>query len=66
MAFLTKAQHAEILHNYYLTHYGEQDTDRWYEQPAVNVRVFGRGRTIVTLKSHVLTGIITEQTEEQP
>lgn len=64
MSLLSKAQFAEILQQYYLEHYGANEADIWYDQPAVNVWVFGRGGKIVTLKSHVLTGEVTEQTEE--
>ena len=46
------------LYNYYMENYGERDTDVWYEQPAVNVWVFGRDGKIITLKSHILTGEI--------
>ena len=60
MSLLTKNQFAEILHEYYLSNYGERDTDIRYDQPAVNVRVFGRDGKIITLKSHVLTGEVTE------
>ena len=64
MSLLLKAQFTEILQQYYLENYGANEADIWYEQPAVNVRVFGREGKIVTLKSHVLTGAVTEQTEE--
>lgn len=61
---LTKDKLNESLSEYYKNHYGEKDTDIWYEQPAVNVWVFGRDGKIITLKSHVLTGEVTEQVEE--
>ena len=64
MSLLTKTQFQEILRQYYIEHYGEQASDKWYEQPAINVWVFGRDEKIITLKSHVLTGDITEQIEE--
>lgn len=51
------------LYKYYVENYGERDTDIWYEQPAVNVWVFGRDGKIITLKSHVLTGEIEEKIE---
>ena len=63
MGFLDKEKHAVNLHKYYVEKYGERETDTWYEQPAVNVWVFCRDKTIVTLKSHVLTGEVTEQIE---
>lgn len=64
MELLTKAQFAEILHQYYLDHFGKRNTDTWYEPPAVNVRVFARNGKLITLKSHVLTGEVTVQSEE--
>jgi len=63
MKLLTKEQFNEALYDYYTLHYGEKDTDKWYEQPAVNVWVFERDNKIITLKSHVLTGKVTEQVE---
>ena len=35
MNILNKEMYTKILHEYYLTHYGEKETDIWYEQPAV-------------------------------
>ena len=64
MHLLSGSHLSELLHQYYLTHYGFRESDVWYEQPAVNVWVFGRDGKIITLKSHVLTGEVTEQTEE--
>lgn len=64
MNILNKEMYVKKLHEYYLTRYGENETDIWYEQPAVNVWVFGRDNKIVTLKSHVLTGEVTEQIEK--
>ena len=63
MKLLTKEQHNNNLYEYYVEHFGERDADEWYEQPAVNVWVFGRDGKIVTLKSHVLTGEVTERIE---
>ena len=51
------------LYKYYVENYGERDTDIWYEQPAVNVWVFGRDGKIITIKSHILTGEIEEKVE---
>ena len=65
MNILDKEIYAKKLHEYYLTHYGEKETDTWYEQPAVNVWVFGRDNKIITLKSHILTGEVTEQIEKK-
>ncbi|MBR6816347.1 MAG: hypothetical protein IKM60_02450 [Clostridia bacterium] len=64
MGLLSKSQYAENLRRYYLEHYGERDTDIWYPQPAVNVWVFGREGKIIALKSHILTGIVTEKRED--
>ena len=64
MNILNKEMYARNLREYYLKHYGEKETDIWYEQPAVNVWVFGRDNKIITLKSHVLTGEVTEQIEK--
>ena len=63
MGFLNKEQFNNNLYKYYMEHYGERDTDKWYEQPAVNVWVFGRDGKIITLKSHILTGEVTEHIE---
>ena len=62
---LTKDKLNESLSEYYKKHYGEKDTDIWYEQPAVNVWMFGRKDKIITLKSHILTGEVTEFKEDK-
>lgn len=59
MAVFDKELYNRNLYKYYIEHYGERDTDEWYEQPAVNVWVFGRDGKIITLKSHILTGEIS-------
>lgn len=64
MAFFDKELYNRNLYNYYMEHYGERETDTWYDQPAVNVWVFGRDGKIITLKSHILTGEIEVFTEE--
>lgn len=64
MAILNKEQLNNYLYEYYVEHYGERDTDIWYEQPAVNVWVFGRDGKFISLKSHILTGEVTEHIEE--
>ena len=63
MAIFDKELYNRNLYEYYVKHYGERDTDKWYEQPAVNVWVFGRDGKIITLKSHILTGEITVSVE---
>lgn len=60
---LDKKEYAERLREFYLRNYGERESDVWYEQPAVNVWVFSREGRIVTLKSHVLTGSVSEYSE---
>ena len=64
MAILNKEKLEQCLNEYYEEHYWRQNTDIWYEQPAVNVWVFGRDGKIITLKSHLLTGAVTEKIEE--
>ncbi|MBP3484037.1 MAG: hypothetical protein J6K00_02965 [Oscillospiraceae bacterium] len=64
MAILDKEKLEQCLNEYYEEHYGRQNTDIWYEQPAVNVWVFGRDGKIITLKSHLLTGAVSEKIEE--
>ena len=63
MEILKKEQFNEQLYKYYKEHYGEKDTDVWHEQPAVNVWVFCRDGKYITLKSHILTGEVTEKIE---
>lgn len=65
MKILTKEQLANYLYEYYKENYGEEETDVWYEQPAVNVWVFGRNNKIITLKCHILNGEVTEKTEDK-
>jgi len=65
MKILSNEKLNVALGRYYKEHYGERETDVWYEQPAANVWVFGRGDKIITLKSHILTGEVSEQTEEK-
>ena len=63
MNILTKDEFNQKLHEYYLEHYGERDTDVWYDQPAVNVWVFKRDGKYISLKAHILTGEIEEFVE---
>lgn len=60
---LKKEDFDENLRKYYQEHYGKRDTDIWYEQPAVNVWVFERDGKFITLKSHILTGVVDEHIE---
>lgn len=61
MSIFDKELYEKSLREYYENNYGNCETDIWYEQPAVNVWVFGRDNKIITLKSHILTGEVTEQ-----
>lgn len=61
---LEKEELNNYLYQYYIEHYGERDTDEWLEQPAVNVIVFKRDGKYISLKSHILTGKVTEHIEE--
>lgn len=54
MSLFDKEAYNRALQAYYDEHYGAREEDVWYDQPAVNVWVFGRDGTIVTLKSHIL------------
>ncbi len=60
---LTEKQLHNRLDKYYKEHYGERDTDGWYVNPAVNVWMFERDGKIITLKCHILTGEVTEQSQ---
>lgn len=64
MSIFDKELYAKNLREYYVNNFGEKETDIWYEQPAVNVWVFGRDNKIITLKSKILTGEVTEKIEE--
>lgn len=65
MEILTKEQLGNNLYEYYKENYGEKETDVWYEQPSLNVWVFGRDEKIITLKCHILNGKITEKIENK-
>lgn len=60
---LTKEELNNHLYKYYVENYGERDTDEWFEKPAVNVIVFKRDGKYISLKSHILTGKVTEHIE---
>ena len=64
MKILTKEQLANRLYEYYVEHYGECDTDEWFEQPANNVWLFKRDGKYISLKSHIITGKVTETVED--
>lgn len=60
MSIFDKEKYTKNLYEYYKKNYGERDTDILYEQPAVNVWVFGRDGKIINLISHIITGGVTE------
>lgn len=60
---LTERQLQNRLEKYYKEHYGELDTDEWFVNPANNVWLFVRDGKIITLKCHILTGEITENSK---
>ena len=64
MSLFQKEKYEKVLSEYYTERFGERETDKWFEQPAANVWVFGRDGKIITLKSHVLTYEVTEQIEK--
>lgn len=64
MVILSKEKISDCLWQYYVQNYGKDDSDIWYDQPAANVWMFGRNGKILTLKCHVLTGVVTEHIEE--
>lgn len=63
MAILTKEELNNHLREYYLEHFGERDSDEWFDPPAVNVCVFKREGKFYTLQSHILTGKVTVHVE---
>ena len=60
MNILTKDELSKKLYEYYAEHYGEKDTDEWFEPPAVNVWTFKREGKYISLKAHILTGKVEE------
>ncbi len=64
MGILARERFNTALYEYYKTHYGERSGDLWYGESAVNVWIFKRDGKIITLKSHILTGEVTEQIEK--
>ena len=56
MGLLEIQEISKILYDFYKENYGEKESDKWFEQPAVNVWSFERNGKIVTLKCHILTG----------
>ena len=64
MNIFDKEKYQKCLLSYYANQYGRQSSDVWYEQPAVNVWVFSRKNRLITLKSDIRTGEVTEYVEE--
>lgn len=63
MGLLEKKEMPQFLYEFYKETYGELETDKWFEQPAVNVWVFERDGKIITLKCHILTGKVEAKEE---
>lgn len=63
MGLLEKQKISQFLYEFYKEKYGELETDKWFEQPAVNVWVFERDGKIITLKCHILTGEVEAKEE---
>ena len=63
MIILDKKIIRDRLQEFYIQQYGERDTDKWFEQPAVNVWVFEREGEIITLKCNLRTGEVEEKIE---
>lgn len=61
---LTKQELSQKLHDYYVEHYGERETDEWFDPPAVNVWVFKRGDQYISLKAHILSGEVEALVEQ--
>ncbi len=61
---LTNDEFQAHLDTYYIQHYGVNDSDFWHPAPAANVRVFSRGKDLITLKCHILTGVVSEYAEQ--
>lgn len=63
MGLLEKQKISQFLYEFYKEKYGKLETDKWFEQPAVNVWVFERDGKIITLKCHILTGEVEAKEE---
>lgn len=61
MKTLTAKQMHTRLNNYYKEHYGENDYDEWYVNPADNSWKFKRDNKIIILVCDVHTGKVTEE-----
>lgn len=56
---LTDEKLDEMIREYYLQQFSERDTDRWFDPPAVNVRMFARDGELIVLQAQPITGQIT-------
>ena len=61
MKALTEKQMNNRLNQYYLKHYGENDTDGFYVNPAPNKWKFERNGKIIILVCDMETGEVTEK-----
>lgn len=61
MKKLTEKQMHTRLNNYYKEHYGENDYDEWYVNPADNSWKFKRDNQIIILVCDEHTGKVTEE-----
>lgn len=61
MKALTEKQMHTKLNNYYKKHYGENDFDEWYVNPAPNKWKFERNGKIIILVCDEFTGKVTEE-----
>ena len=57
--FLSDEELDARIHEYYLQNFTQRDTDRWYEPPAVNVRLFAREGELIAIQAQPITGQIT-------
>lgn len=61
MKTLTEKQLHSRLNNYYKKHYGENDWDEWYVNPAPNRWKFVRNGKTIVLVCDMHTGKVTEE-----
>ena len=61
MKKLTEKQLHNRLNKYYKKHFGECDTDEWFNNPAENKWKFMRGEKVIVLTCDVYTGEVEEK-----
>ena len=61
MKALTEKQRYTRLNNYYKSHYGENDEDGFYVNPAINKWKFERDGQIIILVCDMYSGKVTEE-----